>query len=201
MYFIYIVQSNVYVLVCVSYPIVNNKSFISTNNPYSTQRADTPHIRPQTQNLNQNFQSYKILRGRIVDKIQEVIITLDNPNSSINRFINALNNKYGSEHSNKFLHIIDKIYYNSDQLLSTDTTDSYEYFENMKRFTKYIDTLSNEASRYLNSSDTVDGFNPLEINDNLRRIANDFHALDKSESSFPRAFRQSYVSENQKVKP
>lgn len=201
MFFMYIKQNNICVLVFVSQPITYNKSFISTNNPYATTRTELPQIRSQAQNLNQNFQSYKILRGRILDKVQEVIITLDNPNSSINRFIEKLHNKYGSEHSNKFLQLIDKIYYNSDQLLSTDTTDSYEYFENMKRFTKYINTLSKEASVYLNSSDTVDGFNPIEINDNLTRIVNDFNALDKSESSFPRSFRQSYVAENQKVKP
>jgi hypothetical protein len=194
----YIKQNNICVLVFVSQPIIYNKSFIPTNNPYAPSRIDAPQIRPQANNLNQNFQSYKILRGRIVDKIQEVIVTLDNPNSSINRFIKELHNKYGSEHSNKFFHTMDKLYYNSDQLLSTDATDSYEYFDNMKRFTKYINTLSTDLSRYLNSTDAVDGFNPQEAHDNLTRIANDFNVLDKSEGGFPHAFRQAYVTEKQK---
>ena len=179
-----------------SQPIVYNKSFVSSQNPYS--RSVSPQIRPQAQNLNQNFQSYKILRGRIIDKIQEIIVTLDNPNSSVNRFINDLHRKYGTTHSRKFTNIIDKLYYNSDQLLSSDTADSYEYFENMKRFTKYLNALHSELLPYLNASDAVDGLNPLEASDNLTRIMNDLNILDKTESSFSPAFRQAYVTDWQK---
>ena len=184
-------------LVFVSYPISYNKSVISGQNPYGS-KAVTAFVRPQNTNLNQNYQSYKILRGRIIDKVQELLVTLDNPNSSINRFIKELRGKYGAYHTNKISQIIDKIYFSSDQVLASDTVDSYEYFDNMKHFTKNMNNLLSEISPYLSSSDAIDELNPAEANHNLMRFVNDFAVLDKAESNFPRAFRNSYVSENQK---
>lgn len=167
-------------------------------NPYMS-RGSSVQIRPsQAQNLNHNFQSYKILRGRILDKVQEVIVTLDNPNSSINRFLRELSIRYGSQQTQKFSKVIDKLYYNADQILANDTVDSFEYLEHMKQFTKYIKDLSREMLPYITVSDAVDELNPMEANDNLMRISNDFSLLEKSESNFPQNFRQTYVQEQQK---
>ena len=68
----------------------------------------------------------------------------------------------------------------------------------MKNFTKYINTLLSELSPYLNTSDAIDGLNPLEASANLTRIASDFDILDKTEGGFSRIFRQSYVNDLQK---
>jgi hypothetical protein len=143
--------------------------------------------------LNTNFKSYNALRGIILDKIDEVISTFNSQNSSINRGINQIDSRFGRNHSNKFKKIIDTIYKNCDQIISSDKIDSDEYFSGLKDLQKNLNSFQHEMLTYLYKSDIVDASHPQEAYDNINRLYEDILILNERENSFSKRLRYHYI--------
>ncbi|MFT6071556.1 MAG: hypothetical protein ACJARD_000798 [Alphaproteobacteria bacterium] len=147
---------------------------------------------------NYDFNKYKILRDRIIDKVHEVIVVLDDTQSSVNKYLDRMQNSSTKINKKDLQQIIITINNNADHLLASDNTASDSYFESMKDLTKNIKNLHNIIEPNIYTADSIDDFSPQEASDTLKRIINDFNLLDKAEGNFPRTFREEYVENFEK---
>lgn len=169
---------------------------------YGPTRLNSTSVRVQSTPVkNQNYQSYKVLRDQIVDKVQEFVLALDNSHSSLNQFVKLLRNRYGAGAASNIVAVMNKLSQNTDKILLTNNSDDDEFFKTMREFTKNISNLHAEITPYLSTSDTMDELNPSEANYSLIRFINDFNMLDKTESEFPKSFRSAYVKDMLKNNP
>lgn len=163
---------------------------------YTPLKFDNTSVRIQNSAIkNQNYQSYKVLRDQIIDKVQDLVISLDNPHSSLNQFVKLLRNRYGSLPAKKITTIMDNLLQNTDKILSTNGQDNEAFFEEMRLLTQNMNNLQVAIIPYTTNSDTMDELNPIDANYSLIRLINDFQMLDKAESGFPKNFRTIYAND------
>lgn len=177
-----------------------SKPFIEDAPTYKTSSSSSKLPKIKTEKLsptNYDFKKYGLLRERILDKIYEITLILEDPSSSVNKSLSNIMRKNEQDDRKEIKNFIYTLNNSADNLLASDNTDSYEYFEYMKYFIKTIKKLSKKLEYYIYKTDSIDNFNIQEAIDTLYRFLNDFRTLDKAESKFPYEFRQKYVQKYQ----